>query len=126
MRLLQGLKFLLDDNINQTNIKLLSKMIEDDHISHAYLFAGNSMERLYRLALSFSACINCRDGGCGHCDVCKTTIGGVHPNMLIVKPEGSILRVNEILNLQRFMWMSAYSPGRKICIIILVVILVMY
>ena len=117
MRLFQGLKFLLDDNTNQSNIKLLSGMIEDDHVSHAYLFAGNNMEQLHRLALSFSACINCRDGGCSHCDVCKTTIGGVHPNILIVEPEGSILRIEEISNLQRFMGMSAYGPGKKICII---------
>ncbi len=117
MRLFQGLKFLLDDNTNQSNIKLLSGMIDDDHVSHAYLFAGNSMGQLHRLALSFSACINCRDGGCNHCDVCKTTIGGVHPNILTVEPEGSILRVEEILNLQRFMGMSAYGPGKKICII---------
>ncbi len=117
MRLFQELKFLLDDNTNQSNIKLLSGMIEEGHISHAYLFTGNNMGQLQRLALSFSACINCRDGGCGHCNVCKTTIGGVHPNVLIIEPEGSILRIEEIASLQRFMGMSAYGPGRKICII---------
>jgi len=117
MRLFQGLKFLLDDNTNQSNMKLLSGMIEDDHISHAYLFAGNNMEQLHELALSFAACINCRDGGCGHCGVCTTTTGGVHPNVRIVEPEGNILRIGEISDLQRFMGMSAYGPGRKICII---------
>ena len=117
MRLFQELKFLLDDNTNQSNIKLLSGMIEENHISHAYLFSGNNMEQLYRLALSFSASINCRDGGCGHCDVCKTTIGGVHPNVHITEPEGNILRIEEISRLQKFMGMSAYGPGRKICII---------
>ena len=117
MRLFQELKFLLDDNTNQSNIKLLSGMIEESRISHAYLFTGNNMGQLHRLALSFSACINCRDGGCGHCNVCKTTIGGVHPNVLIVEPEGNILRIEEIADLQRFMGMSAYGPGRKICII---------
>lgn len=117
MRLFQELKFLLDDNTNQSNIKLLSTMIDESHISHAYLFAGNNMEQLHRLALSFSACINCKDGGCGHCNICKTTIGGVHPNILIVEPEGNVLRIEDISNLQRFMGMSAYGPGRKICII---------
>ncbi|MCD4669526.1 MAG: hypothetical protein K8S14_03685 [Actinomycetia bacterium] len=117
MRLFQELKFLLDNNTNQSNIKLLSGMIDDEHISHAYLFAGNNMEQLHRLALSFAACINCRDGGCGHCSVCAATTGGVHPNVHIVEPEGNILRIGEISNLQRFMGMSAYGPGRKICII---------
>lgn len=117
MRLFQELKFLLDDNTNQSNIKLLSGMIEEGRISHAYLFTGNNMGQLHRLALSFSACINCRDGGCGHCNVCKTTIGGIHPNVLMVEPEGNILRIEEIADLQRFMGMSAYGPGRKICII---------
>lgn len=117
MRLFQELKFLLEDNTNQSNIKLLSRTIEEGHVSHAYLFAGNDMGQLHSLALSFSACINCREGGCGHCNVCKTTIGGIHPNVFVVEPEGNILRIEEISSLQRFMGMSAYGPGRKICII---------
>jgi DNA polymerase III subunit delta' len=117
MRCFDGLEFLLDDSINQSNINLLSGMLEEGHISHAYLFTGNGAGNLYRLALSFAACINCPDGGCGKCPVCRATLKGIHPNILTVEPGGNILRVEEISNLQKFMGMSAYGPGRKICII---------
>ncbi len=117
MSCFDGLEFLLDDSVNQLNINLLSRMLGQGRISHAYLFTGSGIENLYMLALSFAACINCPYGGCGNCPVCRTTLEGTHPNILTVEPGGNILRVEEISNLQKFMGMSAYSPGRKICII---------
>ena len=83
---------------------------------HIYLQASN-INQLYRLALAFAASINCKTGGCGRCSICSNTFKGVHPNVLVVEPEGNILRVEEITGLQRFIGMSAYGPGRKICII---------
>jgi len=117
MRLFRELDFLIDNSANQSNMGLLSGMLREGRISHAYLFTGNNMRHLYRLALSFAASINCKNGGCGNCGTCSNTMKGVHPNVLIVEPEGNILRVEEIAGLQRFIGMSAYGPGRKICII---------
>jgi len=117
MRLFQELEFLIDDNKNQSNIKLLSAMVETDSISHAYLFSGNSTDQLYKLALSFAASINCTEGGCGTCEICRGSMKGINSNILVVESEGNILRIEEITALQRFMGMSAYGPGRKICII---------
>jgi DNA polymerase-3 subunit delta' len=117
MRIFRDLEFLIDDSANQSNINLLSAMVREDHISHAYLFTGNNIEQLHRMALVFAASINCKKGGCGNCGICSNIIKGVHPNILVVEPEGKILRVEEIAVLQRFMGMSAYGPGRKICII---------
>lgn len=117
MRLFGELEFLIDDNMNQSNTRLLSAMVETDSISHAYLFSGNNTDQLYKLALSFAASINCTEGGCGNCEVCRGIIKGVNSNILVVESEGNILRIEEIAALQRFMSMSAYGPGRKICII---------
>ena len=117
MRLFQELEFLIDDSKNQSNIKLLSAMVETDSISHAYLFSGNSNDQLYKLALSFAASINCTEGGCGNCEVCRGSIKGVNSNIMVVESEGNILRIEEITALQRFMSLSAYGPGKKICII---------
>lgn len=117
MRLFEKLESLTDDSINQSNIKLLSAMVETDRVSHAYLFNGNSTDQLYKLALSFSAAINCSANGCGDCEVCRGSLKGVNPNIMVVEPEGNILRIEEVTALQRFMGMSAYGPGRKICII---------
>jgi len=117
MKLFEELEFLTDSSMNNSNIELLSGMAADGHISHAYLFTGDNGSQLYRLALSFGAVVNCRNGGCGTCNICINTLNGTHPNILTIEPEGNILRVEEIAGLQRFMNMSAYGPGRKICII---------
>ena len=117
MKIFQELDFIADSNINRSNMEILSGMIRDGHVSHAYLFTGSNTGQLYRLALSFAAGINCHEGGCGHCIICDNTLKGVHPNLLVVEPEGNILRVEEITGLQRFIGMSAYGPGRKICIV---------
>ncbi len=115
--MLGSIDFLTEDNVNQSNIRLLSRMIESENISHAYLFYGNDMELLCRLALEFAASVNCPNKGCGDCIICKNTIKGVYPNILIVEPEGNILRIEEIARLQKFMGLSSYVPGKKICII---------
>ena len=117
MKMLQNFDFLIDDDVNQSSMKSLSKMIESDNISHAYLFYGNNIELLFKIALEFSASINCADKGCGKCLICKNTIKGVYPNILIVEPEGNIMRIEEIVKLQKFMGLTSYNPGKKVCII---------
>ncbi len=117
MDLFENIDFLTKDSINQSNIRLLSGMIENGNISHAYLFCGNNMNLLSKLALIFAASVNCPDKGCGDCIICRNTARGVYPNVLIVEPEGNILRIEEIARLQRFISMSSYNPGKKICII---------
>ena len=117
MKILDRLDFLIEENRNKTNVKLLTNSIEHRDISHAYLFYGNSIALLYRLALSFSASINCQLGGCGSCTVCKNTLKGVYPNLNVVEAEGNILTIDKIVELQRFINMSSYMPGKKICII---------
>ncbi len=117
MKILSDAGFLIGDDVNQSNIKSLSKMVESDNISHAYLFYGNSMELLLKLALEFAAAINCPDNGCGRCLICRNTLKGIYPDVLIVEPEGSVLRIEEIKKLQRFMGLSSYNKGKKICII---------
>jgi DNA polymerase-3 subunit delta' len=117
MKLFENIDFLTEDSINQSNIRLLSGMIEKGNVSHAYLFSGNNMKLLTRLALIFAASVNCPGGGCGNCIICSNTLGGVYTNVLVVEPEGRILRIEEIAGLQRFMNLSSYNPGKKICII---------
>jgi DNA polymerase III subunit delta' len=117
MKALQNFDFLIDDDINQSNIRSLSRMVESGSISHAYLFYGNNIELLLRIALEFSASINCENNGCGKCLICKNTIKGVYPDVLIVEPGGNIMRIEEIAKLQRFMGLTSYNPGKKICII---------
>ena len=117
MEILDSLDFLVEEDRNKTNIKLLKNSVEHRDISHAYLFYGNSMALLCRLALVFSASINCYEKGCGRCDTCRNTLKGIYPNLNIVESEGNILTIDKIMELQKFMSVSSYMPGKKICVI---------
>jgi DNA polymerase-3 subunit delta' len=117
MRLLENLDFLTEDTANQSNARLLSSMVENNNISHAYLFSGNDMGPLYGLAARFAASINCMKNGCGSCVICQNTLKGVYSNIMTVEPEGNFLRKEEVVEIQRFMNLSSYGPGKKICII---------
>ncbi len=117
MKILESIDFLIRDDINQSNIKSLSEMIKGVSVSHAYLFYGNNIELLLKIALGFAASINCPENGCGDCLICRNTMKGIYPNILIIEPEGNILRIEEIARLQKFMGLSSYNPGKKICII---------
>jgi len=117
MEILDELDFLVEEDRNKTNIKLLKNSVEHKDISHAYLFYGSSMALLCRLALAFSASINCYKRGCGRCDICRNTLKGIYPNLNIVESEGNILRIDKIAELQKFMGVSSYMPGKKICVI---------
>jgi DNA polymerase-3 subunit delta' len=117
MKLFENIDFLTEDSINQSNIRLLSGMIKKGNVSHAFLFSGNNMRLLTRLALIFAASVNCPGGGCGSCIVCRNTLNGVYSNVLIMEPEGMFLRIEEVARLQRFMNLTSYNPGKKICII---------
>ncbi len=117
MRSLENLDFLIEDPTNQSNIKLLSGMVENNSISHAFLFNGNSMVSLYKIAASFAASINCVKNGCGTCITCLNTLKGIYSNILTIEPEGNFLRKEEIIEIQKFINLSAHVPGKKICII---------
>ena len=114
MGLLENLDFLTEDTANQSNARLLSSMVDNNSISHAYLFSGNDMGLLYGLATRFAASINCIKNGCGSCIVCQNTLKGVYSNILTIEPEGNFLRKEEVVEIQRFMNLNSYNPVKEI------------
>lgn len=117
MGILDNIDFLVDDPKNKVNLTFLKNSVERGNISHAYLFSGGDIDKLYRLSQYFSASVNCPGKGCGDCKVCKDTLKGVYPDVITVEADGSILTIDKIVELQNFMSLTSYNPGRKIGII---------
>ncbi len=57
-------------------------------MTHAWLFTGPPGSGRSEAARAFAAALQCRDGGCGHCDSCHQVMAGTHPDMLYVRPSG--------------------------------------
>lgn len=115
--LLDDLNYLADSNRNKSNLKIINSSISSGSLSHAYIFCGFSIDLLYNITLAFASSINCENNGCGNCKVCKNTLKGIHENVIILEPDGNNITIDRIMQLQRFMSVTAYSPGYKICII---------
>jgi DNA polymerase-3 subunit delta' len=115
--LLEKTGFLADSKRNKSNLRILTDSVRSARISHAYLFYGSDIEMLYELALAFAATINCNNGGCGDCRVCRNTLKGLHENLYIVEPEGNVLTVEMVSEIQRSMSFVVHGEGFKISII---------
>ncbi|MBM3705860.1 MAG: hypothetical protein FJW66_04975, partial [Actinobacteria bacterium] len=115
--LFDEINFLSENTKNKSNLKVIKSSVTSGKLSHAYLFAGNDMDCLSDIALLFAASVNCEKKGCGKCRVCSNTVKGIYENLLIVEPEGSILTMDKVLQIQKFVSTSAYTEGKKICII---------
>ncbi|MFO7928302.1 MAG: hypothetical protein R6U35_01405 [Candidatus Humimicrobiaceae bacterium] len=117
MSTLDNLDFLKDDKKNYSQLKLLKENIKSGNLSHAFLFSGSSHGYLFSLALNFAAAVNCQNGGCGECTVCKNTLKGIYSNLFIAEAEGNILTVDKIKQIQNFSSLSSYQKGKKIIIV---------
>ncbi len=64
-------------------------------MTHAWLFTGPPGSGRSVAARAFAAALQCRDGGCGHCDDCHQARGGTHPDVAVVVPEGLHLLIDQ-------------------------------
>lgn len=84
-------------------IKSLTGALVSGRVAHSYLFSGPEGVGKFTVALSFAQALMCSrtiDGdGCGDCDGCKKVAGGVHPEVVIFRPQSSTLKLEQIRQL---------------------------
>lgn len=77
---------------HQRALRLFSRSVAQDRVSHAYLLVGPSGAGKTTAALQFGALVNCAgpEGepplACGRCVSCRAVAAGTHPDMLVVEP----------------------------------------
>ncbi|MFZ5646181.1 MAG: DNA polymerase III subunit delta' [Bacillota bacterium] len=81
-------------------IKNLRGALASGRVAHAYLFSGPEGVGKRTTALAFAAALMCNrpiDGaGCGECDGCRRVAREVHPDVLVIGPEGSSVRISQV------------------------------
>ncbi|EKK20034.1 DNA polymerase III subunit delta' [Fructilactobacillus florum] len=98
------------------------QVIAKHELSHAYLFSGTSGVGKKNLALLLTMrlfCSNVQATGvpCGKCNECLRIAAGEHPDVLMVKPTGSSLKVDQIREVRREFSKSAVEGQQKVFII---------
>ena len=104
-------------------IEFLKRAIHQDKVSHSYLFLGNEGIGKKWVALQFAKAINCLEGeiekgdACDRCLSCKKIDHHLHPDVLIIEPEGQTLKVDQVRQMQRDLAYRPYEGHRRVCVL---------
>ncbi|MBC8014791.1 MAG: DNA polymerase III subunit delta' [Sporomusaceae bacterium] len=102
------------------NIKTLRYMESSKHMPHAVLLSGPSGIGKFMVASVLGAallCISSDSRPCGSCSSCLQMQYGTHPDYLLVRPDGTAIKIEQIRKLQHEAALAPYFSSRRVCII---------
>jgi len=94
-------------------VHLLREAVATGASGHAYLFVGPQGVGRELAALALAASLNCPDGGCGECDVCKRVLRRSHPDVYMIAPEGAQILVTQVRAVRENAHLSPYEGRVK-------------
>lgn len=98
----------------------LKRAMERGRVSHAYLFFGMGGVGKRTAAEVFARALNCREGdhdACDRCPSCLKISHGNHPDVMILKPEGQFIRIQEVRALQNQMRFRPLEGLKRVFIV---------
>ena len=104
-------------------ITLLQRAIKNEKVTNSYLFLGSEGIGKKFVALQFAKALNCLGGeaergdACDHCSSCKKIDHALHPDVLLIEPEGQNIKVDQVRQLQKELAYRPYEGKRRICIL---------
>jgi DNA polymerase-3 subunit delta' len=104
-------------------ITLLQRAIRNEKVVNSYLFLGNEGIGKKTVALQFAKALNCLEGeiergdACDHCASCKKIDSALHPDVLVIEPEGQYIKVDQVRQMQRQLAYKPYEGKRRVCIL---------
>jgi DNA polymerase-3 subunit delta' len=98
-------------------VSILERSLEQG-ASHAYLFQGPPGGGKTEAAVAFAAGLTCPDGGCGECNTCRRVLGGLHPDVETVFPEGNFILMEQIADISLHAVYRPYEARVKVYIIL--------
>ena len=97
---------------------IINKEIKKGYISHAYLIDENNNNGAFDLVISFVKEILCLNVSNQKRDkICKRIDDGNYSELKIIKPDGMLIKKQQIIDLQREFSMEAVEGSRRIYVI---------
>jgi DNA polymerase-3 subunit delta' len=101
-------------------IEFFQNVIENNNLSHSYIFDGLKGIGKKHFAINLSKTIFCKNNtvdACEVCDQCKKISHGNHLDFLVIEPEGSSIKNEQIKDFQEFLSYKPNESEKKIVII---------
>lgn len=115
---------------HQQIVEQLQRTVASDRIAGAYLFVGPVGVGKETVAHHFAQLIFCQQNTqpgsppitgkgqvCGTCLACRKVNSGNHPDLRLIRPEGSLLRIGQIRELQKQIIYEPLEASRKVYIL---------
>lgn len=101
---------------------LLTNAIKNDKLSHAYLIDANKFEKSFDFVLSFVKSILCKShyvnsDNCYNCNLCQRIQSNNYPELKIIESTGSVIKKEQLLELQNDFSLSSIEGKYRIYII---------
>lgn len=102
-------------------ISLLRRTIETNRIPHALVFTGPKGVGRFLTATTVAKALNClgdvQGDCCDRCLSCTKIAKGVHPDVHLLAPEGSSLKIDQVRGLNQEVTLRPYEGRRKVFIL---------
>lgn len=107
---------------HQQIVEQLQHTVASDRIAGAYLFVGPVGVGKETVARYFGQLIFCQQDAqpptvCGTCLACRKVDSGNHPDLQFIRPEGSLLKIGQIRELQKQIIYEPLEASRKVYIL---------
>lgn len=103
----------------QQPVSVLRRAVEGGGhtMTHAWLITGPPGSGRSNAARAFAAALQCDQGGCGHCQACRTALSGAHPDVTLIRTEQLSIGVDEVRELVRRAAMSPTMGKRQVLVV---------
>ncbi|WP_134702228.1 DNA polymerase III subunit delta' [Ammoniphilus sp. YIM 78166] len=110
-----------ESQVGQARVaSILHNSVKNNRVAHAYLFAGNQGVGKLKMAIQLAKTLLCVDSdgeACGKCHHCLRIDSGNHPDLRIVTPEGTSIKIDQIRELQKGFSFKAVESSLSVYII---------
>jgi DNA polymerase-3 subunit delta' len=117
---------LADISGQERAIRVFGRMMKRDLLAHAYLLVGPSGTGKEALAFSLAKLLLCKHPylgedhprPCGSCAGCIKFEHRTHPDLVILKPQGAMIKLDQVRDLQKALSFSPLDSQRRVCLIL--------
>ncbi|MGL5915787.1 MAG: hypothetical protein ACRCZG_05960 [Culicoidibacterales bacterium] len=102
--------------------RILMNSLAKQRLSHAILFHGQPLAIQLEFARFVIQAKLCREKNqnqpCGHCSTCNRIMHGMHPDIILIEPDGASVKKEQVQQLQRDLSQTSFETGEQFYIIV--------